>query len=105
LFEKWSRMVVARCGVAPRECYSGPTLGCLSMWTDNGAAYWYRKEAGMGGIDVDGTLVRRVEGLREERVPVRCVQLDSWCYEHGVRREISEIGYLSIVPPTGMIQW
>jgi hypothetical protein len=38
-------------------------------------------------------------------VPVRAVELDSWCYDHEVPRPIAEIGYPEEVPPSGMMTW
>jgi hypothetical protein len=38
-------------------------------------------------------------------VPVRAVELDSWCYQHEVPRPITEIGYPEEVPPSGMLKW
>jgi hypothetical protein len=38
-------------------------------------------------------------------VPVRAVELDSWCYQHEVLRPIAEIGYPEEVPPSGLMRW
>ena len=72
------------------------------MDEDNGAAYWYRTEAGR---TIGTSVVEAVEALRADGVPVNAVELDSWCYQHEVPRPISEIGYPEEVPPTGMLKW
>lgn len=72
----------------------------VSYWTDNGAAYWYRTE---GGRSVTETLVETVEDLRERRIPVDVVQLDSWFYPHEVLRPFDTDDW--IVPPTGLLEW
>lgn len=74
----------------------------LSYWTDNGAAYWYRTEAGR---TIGASVAEAVEALRAHGVPVNAVELDSWCYQHEVPRPISEIGYPEEVPPSGMLRW
>jgi hypothetical protein len=52
-------------------------LRYLGYWTDNGAAYWYNYEQGLGYAGTLETLVRR---YREEGIPLRYLQLDSWWY-------------------------
>lgn len=74
----------------------------LSYWTDNGAAYWYRTEPGR---TIATSVADAVEALRSEDIPVRAIELDSWCYQHEVPRLIAEIGYPEEVPPTGMLLW
>lgn len=81
---------------------TNPLLTHLSYWTDNGAAYWYRTEAGR---TIAESVVDVVEHLRAAEVPVHAVELDSWCYDHEIERPIAEIGYPSEVPPTGMLTW
>jgi hypothetical protein len=49
----------------------------LGYWTDNGAAYWYNYEHDLGYA---GTLETLVQRYREEGIPVRYLQLDSWWY-------------------------
>ncbi len=43
--------------------------------------------------------------LDEASVPVHSVELDSWFYQHEVTRKITDVGYLDVVPPTGMTRW
>jgi hypothetical protein len=52
-------------------------LRYLGYWTDNGAAYWYNYEHDLGYAGTLETLVRR---CREEGIPLRYLQLDSWWY-------------------------
>ena len=52
-------------------------LRYLGYWTDNGAAYWYNYERGLGYAGTLETLVRR---YRKEGIPLRYLQLDSWWY-------------------------
>ena len=48
------------------------------------------------------TALRR---LSFDGVPIRAVELDSWCYQHEVPRPIAEIGYPEEVPPSGLMTW
>jgi hypothetical protein len=52
-------------------------LRYLGYWTDAGAAYWYNYEQGLGYA---GTLETLVQRYREEGIPLRYLQLDSWWY-------------------------
>jgi hypothetical protein len=52
-------------------------LRYLGYWTDNGAAYWYDYEQELGYAGTLETLVRR---YRDEGIPLRYLQLDSWWY-------------------------
>jgi hypothetical protein len=52
-------------------------LRYLGYWTDNGAAYWYNYEHDLGYAGTLATLVRR---YRDEGIPLRYLQLDSWWY-------------------------
>jgi len=52
-------------------------LRYLGYWTDNGAAYWYNYERALGYA---GTLEALVQRYRDEGIPLRYVQLDSWWY-------------------------
>ena len=74
----------------------------LSYWTDNGAAYWYRTEAGQ---TITESIVAKVHELDALGVTIGSVELDSWFYPHELQRPISDVGYLDDVPPTGMVEW
>lgn len=88
----------------PIERYGAddPILTTLSYWTDNGAAYWYRTEA---GEDLPTTLTNKLDELDALEVRVGVVELDSWFYPHETVRPVAEIGYPEEVPPTGMVRW
>jgi hypothetical protein len=85
-----------------RSRKANPITSHLSYWTDNGAAYWYRTEVGR---TLGASVAEAVEALRADGVPLRAVELDSWCYQHEVPRPITEIGYPEEVPPSGLMTW
>ncbi len=91
-------------GPRRRSRHADDAVGRLSYWTDNGAAYWYRREP---ELTVEETLVTKVDELRELAVPIRAVELDSWFYPHATTRTFSAIGVEAPedVPPTGCIVW
>lgn len=83
--------------------YSTTLLSTVSYWTDNGAAYWYRREK---DHTIQQSILKAVDGIeRECGVRVGCVELDSWFYPHETTREVSDVGYMHIVPPTGLMTW
>lgn len=82
--------------------YADISVSKLSYWTDNGAAYWYRTEP---GLSVSDTLEQTIATLDEIQVPVASVELDSWFYPHEKTRKVQDVGYLELVPPTGMLRW
>ncbi|HEY5424535.1 MAG TPA: hypothetical protein VIK05_13730, partial [Ilumatobacteraceae bacterium] len=100
VLERWSGAVCA--GPPRRRRDTNAVTSHLSYWTDNGAAYWYRTEPGRS---IGASVADAVEALVANGVPVRAVELDSWCYQHEVPRPITEIGYPEEVPPSGMLKW
>ena len=102
VFEAWGDAVRSTANTLRPGPEADPLLTHLSYWTDNGAAYWYRTEP---GSDLPSTLCAKVDELDTLGVPVRSVELDSWFYPHETNRPVAEIGYLSEVPPTGMMSW
>ncbi len=52
-------------------------LKYLGYWTDNGAYYYYNYDLDKGYA---GTLTALVERYRQEQIPLRYLQLDSWWY-------------------------
>ena len=104
--DDWGGMVrsgAREAGVVNRRGrYADVSVAKLSYWTDNGAAYWYRREPDM---DLPTTLERTIRKLDDAQVPVAAVELDSWFYTHQVTRKVTAVGYLDQVPPTGMISW
>lgn len=85
-----------------RGRYDDVSVAKLSMWTDNGASYWYRTEKGM---DLPSTLEATLESLNKIQVPIASVELDSWFYRHEITRKVADVGYPNVVPPTGMLRW
>lgn len=82
--------------------YADVCVAKLSYWTDNGSAYWYRREP---GTNTSETLEQTISTLQNENVPVASVELDSWFYPHQLSRRVADVGYLQLVPPTGLIAW
>jgi hypothetical protein len=101
LLDEWGAILLRRHGTRRPSRYADDGVGRLSYWTDNGSAYWYRSEP---GLDVATTLERTVAGLREAKVPVHAVQLDSWFYPHEKSRPLNPDWGMD-VPPTGMLRW
>jgi hypothetical protein len=100
LLDRWGAEVRGKRPTRSRD--ANPIVTHLSYWTDNGAAYWYRTEAGR---TIGASVAEAVEALRADGVPVRAVELDSWCYQHEVPRTIAQIGYPEEVPPSGLMRW
>ncbi len=102
VLDEWGSGLRAAAGIERRPASANALTSHLSYWTDNGAAYWYRTEAGRTIAD---SLVDVVTSLHDHDVPVRAVELDSWFYRHETSRPIAEIGYPHDVPPTGAWEW
>lgn len=100
VLEAWGALLRRRARTPERSRRADASVSHLSYWTDNGGAYWYRSEP---GLDLPTTLERTLAGLREQRVPVRCVELDSWFYPHEQSRPLNPGA--SDVPPTGAMAW
>lgn len=76
-WDAWGHALVALQGVT-RPSYDADTvLKYLGYWTDNGAGYYYNYDSQKGYA---GTLQALVQRYREEQIPVRYLQLDSWWY-------------------------
>lgn len=52
-------------------------LKYYGYWTDNGADYYYKYDAGKGYA---GTIKALIDAYRQGQIPVRYLQLDSWWY-------------------------
>lgn len=102
VFRAWGGDLLASNKTTRPDRSTNPFTSHLSYWTDNGAAYWYRTEAGM---DIGATLAAKKSELESLAVPIVGVELDSWFYPHELSRPVSEVGYLDEVPPTGMLSW
>lgn len=108
LFSIWGALIRTAAASRPgrslnlRGRYDDVAIAKLSMWTDNGASYWYRTEEGM---DLPSTLEATVAYLDKHHVPVASIEFDSWFYPHEITRPVTALNYPSIVPPTGMLRW
>ncbi len=102
LLRSWGDGVRRRAGTLEVDRRADVATSHLSYWTDNGAAYWYRNEPGR---DLAQTVVDVVADLRERRVPIRAVELDSWFYDHEIARAVRPDDYPDEVPPTPMLRW
>jgi hypothetical protein len=77
-FDTWGSGLVALGGKTRPGNESDTTLKYFGYWTDNGAAYYYRFDPKLGYA---GTLQAVIRQYREEKIPVRYLQLDSWWYD------------------------
>jgi hypothetical protein len=88
-WESWGRTLVAL-GGATRPAYDADaTLKYLGYWTDNGAGYYYNYDSEKGYA---GTLQALVNRYREEQIPIRYLQLDSWWYSKTTTDADGKIG-------------
>lgn len=99
----WAGLLRERYIFPPRSRYADITMSRLSYWTDNGAAYWYRREADLSLAKSIASTVHHIHN--DLTLPIAAVELDSWFYPHQVSRDVQKVGYLHIVPPTGMLLW
>ncbi|HSY96126.1 MAG TPA: hypothetical protein VK793_10940, partial [Steroidobacteraceae bacterium] len=76
-WESWGAALTELQGTRRPSNDADTGLRYLGYWTDNGAAYWYNYEPDLGYAGTLETLVRR---YREEGIPLRYLQLDSWWY-------------------------
>lgn len=76
-YDVWGRALTDLQG-KKRPTYDADTiLKYYGYWTDNGADYYYNYNRKLGYAD---TLKALVKSYREEQIPVRYLQLDSWWY-------------------------
>jgi hypothetical protein len=85
--------------------YADVSVAKVGLWTDNGAAYWYRREPGMTLPETLCAKVREVDAIGLSGFDLGCVEIDSWFYDHEVARAVTDVGYCEIVPPTGLLKW
>lgn len=76
-WDSWGRALLALEGAARPGQDADTTLKYLGYWTDNGAAYYYNYDLEKGYA---GTLQELVQRYRDEQIPIRYLQLDSWWY-------------------------
>lgn len=77
-FDTWGSALIALGGKTRPGNESDTTLKYYGYWTDNGGAYYYRFDPKLGYA---GTLEAVIKRYREEKIPVRYLQLDSWWYD------------------------
>jgi hypothetical protein len=77
-WETWSKAFLALQGTARPNNEADLGLRYLGYWTDNGATYYYNYDTNVGYA---GTLENLVSRYRDEQIPIRYMQLDSWWYE------------------------
>ena len=77
-WQTWGGALMARQGKVPPASDADTGLRYLGYWTDNGAFYYYNYDPAWGYA---GTLEKLVARYREEGIPIRYLQLDSWWYE------------------------
>lgn len=99
----WAQVLRENHVFPPRSRYADITMSRLSYWTDNGAAYWYRREADKSLPESIASTVHHIQ--HDLSLPIAAVELDSWFYPHQVTRDVQKVGYLHVVPPTGMLLW
>jgi hypothetical protein len=76
-WEQWGRALVDMQGVQRPANDADTVLKYLGYWTDNGAFYYYNYDTNQGYA---GTLLALAARYREEKIPIRYLQLDSWWY-------------------------
>lgn len=76
-WDSWGHALTALESVTRPSEDADACLKYLGYWTDNGAAYYYNYDVDKGYA---GTLEALVKRYREEQIPIRYMQLDSWWY-------------------------
>jgi hypothetical protein len=75
--DRWGYALTRLDGVKRPGNEADTVLKYLGYWTDNGAYYYYNYDTNQGYA---GTLQSLVEHYRQEQIPIRYLQLDSWWY-------------------------
>jgi hypothetical protein len=76
-WDSWGNAMVKWAGSKRPDNDADTVLKYFGYWTDNGAAYYYNYDVRKGYA---GTLQSLVERYRQEQIPIRYLQLDSWWY-------------------------
>jgi hypothetical protein len=76
-WDLWSQGMIGLAGVKRPANDADATLKYLGYWTDNGAYYYYNYDLEKGYA---GTLQSLAAHYRQEQIPIRYLQLDSWWY-------------------------
>ncbi|MHA1269367.1 MAG: hypothetical protein ACTSPY_06220 [Candidatus Helarchaeota archaeon] len=77
-FEEWGDILLKYYDRKRNNLYNDPIISYLGYWTDNGAHYYYKT---MKGKNYQETLEALFEYFKEENIPIRYFQLDSWHYK------------------------
>ncbi len=76
-WDLWGHSLISLQGSTRPSDDADTTLKYLGYWTDNGAGYYYNYDSNKGYA---GTLEALVQRYRQEQIPIRYLQLDSWWY-------------------------
>lgn len=76
-WDLWGRALLDLEGARRPANDADTVLKYLGYWTDNGATYYYNYDFDKG---YEGTLRSLVGHYRQEQIPIRYLQLDSWWY-------------------------
>ncbi len=77
-WDAWGAALQALVGRTAPANDADPGLRYLGYWTDNGATYYYSYDPALGYA---GTLAAVIRRWRDEQIPLRYLQLDSWWYD------------------------
>jgi len=76
-WDAWGDALIRLQGVPRPGNDADVSLRYLGYWTDNGGRYYYDYDRKLGYA---GTLTALVQHYRDEAIPIRYLQLDSWWY-------------------------
>jgi len=76
-WNQWGRALTDWEGVSRPANDADTGLKYLGYWTDNGTYYYYNYDRDLG---YGGTLLELAKHFRDEQIPVKYLQLDSWWY-------------------------
>jgi len=86
-YEEWGRALLSFTGKTLVGNDATPVLNKFGYWTDNGASYYYKTQA---GADYQTTLMNVAKYFESNGVPLAYVQLDSWWYPKGSNQSWSD---------------
>ena len=89
VWQTWGSALLALQGKMPPANDADTGLRYLGYWTDNGAYYYYNYDPALGYA---GTLENLVARYRDEGIPIRYLQLDSWWYEKSLTGPDGKVG-------------
>jgi hypothetical protein len=82
----WGSQLLKIGGKSRSSLVPDKTLSHLGYWTDNGAYYYYNTEQGK---DYQDTMLHIADYLKENEIPAKYLQLDSWWYFKGKDEGVS----------------